>query len=112
MASNDDQNNFYDLVILLMDQLVTQGPILGGFTVMKIFMISTRIKPIVKIIFILMMENLLMREDMQLLLSVMDYLIINFIGSFKTLGMLIGVMMAFLKWKSDNYQEFLFLSLI
>ena len=37
MASNDDQNNFYDLVILLMDQLVTQGPILGGFTVYEDF---------------------------------------------------------------------------
>ena len=37
MASNSDQSNFYDLVILLMDQLVTQGPILGGFIVYQDF---------------------------------------------------------------------------
>ena len=36
-ASNYDQSNFYDLVILIMDQLVTQGPILGGFTVYSDF---------------------------------------------------------------------------
>ena len=37
MASNSAQSNFYDLVILLMDQLVTQGPILGGFIVYQDF---------------------------------------------------------------------------
>jgi DNA replication and repair protein RecF len=57
-------------------------------------------------------NNLLKMEDMQLLSLDMDYLIINFIGLYKTLGVLIGVIMAFLKWKLDNLAEFLFLSLI
>ena len=30
-AFNDDQENFYDLVIMVMDQLVTQGPVITGF---------------------------------------------------------------------------------
>ena len=32
-VDNNDQNNFYELVILIMDQLVTKGPISGGFMV-------------------------------------------------------------------------------
>ena len=41
-ASNSAQSNFYDLVILLMDQLVTQGPILGGFVVYQDFEVFGR----------------------------------------------------------------------
>ena len=41
-ASNYAQSSFYDFVILLMDQLVTQGPILGGFTVYQDFRVFGR----------------------------------------------------------------------
>ena len=33
LAQNNRQADFYDLVIMIMDQLVTQGPVSGGFTV-------------------------------------------------------------------------------
>ena len=41
-VNNNNQKDFYDLVILIMDQLVTQGPIVGGFYVYEDFEIFGR----------------------------------------------------------------------
>ena len=117
---NFDQSNFNDIVLFVMDQIVTQGPVVGTLNVYSDFFKFGNNKT--------KCQNEIYKYDgiseysgghaVSItgygLLDALFYIIIliNFIGLFKIHGVKVGVMMDLSKWKLINLQILLFQKLM